>query len=438
MRDQDKALDDFFRRKLADREIGYEESHWEAAQELIAADERQRRRKLIIWVFLAFMLCTSLGVGLWAWNRGATPPQHEKVTQSPPPTPLATPPSLSKELPPSHSMDSAVLLPRSSGPAFAQSKAASPSIPTIDSETKSEKSTYKPENLSPSSTQERTAPFPDSTQLEGSFTPATHLNALTQFEKSGNQSPISQGYSSQLDSIHRSIHFPTPLLPPLSSSDKPLAQSLQCPTSPPVRSLSVIVGTNVSRGLENGQMARAMYTSHPVLGVGYRHGLNHHFSLQGRLLYEGRGGLNADTSLTSRRYSFGLEEEQTLVSPKRLHYLSAPITLQYHPIGSHTLTVGLNPAWMFNSSSSIQTVTRNSFGEEQVRQESSWGYNEGFQAFDLGITMGYTYYLGKGFNLGSEVHWGLRDLTRPNYFNNPAIDRNIQIRFILSYDLLKF
>ena len=433
MREQDKALDEFFRRKLADREIGYEESHWEAAHDLIVADEQKRRRRAFLLVFLCLAMVVGLGWGTWKYatvSESQPQPlariQHldesaeraingsdDNAISSQQPLPSLTPAPIQKEAEKGKSTASGVRKQRAQNV-----KTSDVEVTTLRSSAVEKNRKLEPSLAVSAQQVEETESTPAAT-FEALDIDRNRAMAQTLTRLTPAQSLIPTG------DIHLSA---SPTVPQNPSLRKPYSS----------RQLSLIVGSNISRGLENGQATRAMFSSHPVLGVGYRHGLNPKFSLHARLLYEGRGGLNADTSLTSIRYSFGFEEEQILVSPKRLHYLSAPLFLQYHPTGRHSLTLGINPAWMFNSSGVIQRATKNTFGQGEVLSEVSWGYKQGFQSFDLGIATGYSYYLGKGITLGGEVHWGLRDLTRNDYFRNSARDQNLQFRLLLSYDLIRF
>ncbi|MCB0794877.1 MAG: hypothetical protein KDB88_09080 [Flavobacteriales bacterium] len=60
-----EAFDRIFRRKFNERQPAFQEAHWEAMQELIAADERRRRRGFF-WAAIAGVLLTAGGAAWWA------------------------------------------------------------------------------------------------------------------------------------------------------------------------------------------------------------------------------------------------------------------------------------------------------------------------------------------------------------------------------------
>lgn len=207
----------------------------------------------------------------------------------------------------------------------------------------------------------------------------------------------------------------------------------------PRHQVGLIFGANLSPGLKNGADQRAGWSTHPLVGVRYAYRLQPRLALSAGAQVQGRGGLNAGRSYESLTYGFGYEREITTLIPQRAYFLNIPLLAQYQIKGPHTLHLGLSYARLLGAQVAKEVYQEDSFSLRLGGESANdWGITQGIARQDLGILLGYGYYLGKGWHLGWETQYGLNDLTPDSFYQNQTIDHNLQIRVHLTYDLIRY
>ena len=102
------------------------------------------------------------------------------------------------------------------------------------------------------------------------------------------------------------------------------------------------------------------------------------------------------------------------------------------------VSLGVEPSWL----AGVRTRVQESSIEDGVvtsgPSESTWGYPQGYQRWDVALQAGYHYYLGQGLRIGTVASYGLRDLTDNSYFTRGLNDRQLNWRIWLDYDLRTF
>lgn len=74
-------MDQFFKKKLSERQYEYQEAYWEEAERLIKQREGRRRRAFWWWGFVAALLLIGIGVavGEYGWSQHDNRPAYEAV-----------------------------------------------------------------------------------------------------------------------------------------------------------------------------------------------------------------------------------------------------------------------------------------------------------------------------------------------------------------------
>lgn len=427
MSDRD-PLDDFLKKKLADRQYAFKESYWEAAEQLIEADRGKKKRKgfLIWWMGgLGTLVILLLGIGVWSWfsSRHIEPIASKEsletvskqsfpivVLDSCPPEPVfvQSPSSSSSDLGiPAHhspSKHSTLATAHSSTIKISGDLKNDPDIPIHDSQD----SSLIIEQLDDIVTEEQSLPIGQLLKpkdiAEMSHGDVYRLHARSFSLKHSIQS----SFHKPAVSIHRKVNL-----------------------------VGIRIALDAAQGLSNDS-ARKGNSFLPYIALDYARVLHPRFKLHTGIGYVQRGQLQSDQYYRSTNYGFGFETVLTTISPQKLHFLEVPLYGEWKIKARHSLMMGGSLLQLMNVSSQISSRTQDDFGISNGQAESTWGYKQGFISRDVSLMVGYKYYLGSGFHLDLRSQYGLRDLTEQSFFENQSFDRNIRVQIGLSYDFLNF
>ena len=396
-----RELDDFIRKKLSEREpAAFDPAYWAAAEALIAA-EAPRRRRVAWWWWLTGGLCLLLPLALWGlWSpaSGADPAAPSAGLHMRPLPPVTQLPARVTPLP------AAAETPRKAQPAPAR-----PSRPATQAHLGAGQSTPTGASSLPTRA-------------------VTSLDAARSAAHGDRPRAAWRG----LDSMPVEAYL-------LVTGGKGLPQqrsALRLDGRWRRHTLFAEGGALLAPGW--GEAGAAFPASSPLLGLGYSLGLSSHLRLRTGLRYSARGGLDSDSTYRRTRYAFGFETEATRIDPQRLHTLAVPLTLEWRVRGTHYVHLGLEQAWLLNASARVTTQTLNEAGVTPTGSRRAWGYRQGFRRWNPALTLGYSRYLGQGLHLGMQARYGWRDLSDPAFFQNNRLDRDLQLRLILTYDIFNF
>lgn len=201
-------------------------------------------------------------------------------------------------------------------------------------------------------------------------------------------------------------------------------------------SLGITVGTQLAPAWRGGQTGQPSIS--PVIGGYYRYALSPNIRLQTGLLYQQRSNLNRDTTFTSLEFGFGRTENSTTLSSKSLHFASLPITAEFAIGNRQSISIGVEPSLLLGVRTNVENVLNAEGQTSSSEPETTWNYPQGYRSWDVSIQAGYHYYLGQGLRIGTVASYGLRDLTDNAYFTQGWIDRQLNWRVWLEYDLKTF
>lgn len=216
-----------------------------------------------------------------------------------------------------------------------------------------------------------------------------------------------------------------------------------CPVLPPSHQFKIglIAGLNTSLGFQNGNDNRAKTSLDPSIGfrLTYRHSMISRWRTDIEAIYFSRSALNAQVGYDSISYGFGSTIISRSIDVEELHYISLPILATYQYNKKHAFMGGLSFSYLLNAQSQTSgnvtefTATNENILAEPTTQE--WGYTTAFNRFDVGATLGYDYEVQKGWKVGARFNYGLRDITKNNIFDNNIFDNNISLRLVMTCDL---
>ncbi|MEX0968441.1 MAG: outer membrane beta-barrel protein [Bacteroidia bacterium] len=197
--------------------------------------------------------------------------------------------------------------------------------------------------------------------------------------------------------------------------------------------IGITGGFHVIRGFENGGNRAITSAANPIVGIYFGRLINYFLSINTELNYTSRAGLNADTTMQGKHYSFGLHQEEISVDIKRLHYLELPVYAELRTGGRYSVLAGMQGTYLLNTSGNVERKV--SYATEPTQQsiEPAWGYTKGFNNYDLQLTIGCKMIMNERASILLRSHYGLLDITSDGHFNNTSVDRNLGLKFLFRY-----
>jgi hypothetical protein len=395
-----EPMDDFFKKKLEERDVPFNEAHWAAAQQLL--EQQQARRRAIWWWWTG---CTSIALAvvvfiiLPAWwtpspylpnpslKAFPIPEKQEMAASGRQPVKAPAPPSLNLDDPPT---------------AVARREKA-PANPAKTTTAAASEPTGQPASVPPSAAE------PIASNL-GSVA----INAAT------------------VDSV---VTIPavqqTPLtpLPALAFSIETAADSPAALPATPVKS----AGKWHASTLMGGSIHPTEGKAGPVLGIRVSYAIAHRYSLYAEALYRARpvAPSLAQRSL-QQQFGFGLNERAYELQATGLHYADANLGAAYR-FSRHTVYAGGGLSYLAGARGQLRRATKaesaSGFAPQQTTEEG-WIDTEALPGFRLRAQAGYEYRLLPRLGLHLRAQYRVGADASPL-----ALDAPLSIDVMLNYSL---
>jgi hypothetical protein len=127
-------------------------------------------------------------------------------------------------------------------------------------------------------------------------------------------------------------------------------------------------------------------------------------------------------------FSFGLENNQTVIVTKHISYVEIPVNIHYNVVKNHYVNAGVTFAYAIQASSDVTNA-------DQDKSQTEYGYLNALNRKDIQLSIGYSYMAGKKWIVTSAYQYGLMDISTNAQFKSNSIDRNSGIRITLGYKL---
>ncbi len=200
---------------------------------------------------------------------------------------------------------------------------------------------------------------------------------------------------------------------------------------------SVEAGANYMYGWQNPG-TRDASGFNPVIGVNYFNNFKPKMSLTFGIQYTSVSKLNYST-YTSRvsRFAFGEENNVTVFTPVKLHYLIVPLRFNYSLNVMNSVGIGCNIAYLLNVESDVETYTEKLNAKSNQVLSKTTGYTEGFKKYDTQISAFYKRRLYPNLALNVEMFYGFTDIKDNTLFKSNVFERNTGVKLTLVYNFLK-
>ncbi len=417
----EKQLDDFLKRKLQERQHEMKPGYWAAAQELIDAQADQPKKKRRgWWLLLILLIGSSVGFGYWLNHR-----YLEQVAQTP-------------ELSLKNKENSY----KANSTPTPQAEALNPlSMVTSENKVASSNLIRSTSNSNGSSFdaganhghgEESISMVEEQDQLIAKEGPFKKLRAAL-LKDTTLSAQIEGTEKLDLGSVYALKDHSAWLTQ--NNLEHLAVQSDEVGGRPVRHYLDVEAGLSLIQNWDNVSANASGFHQSPTLGFTYGYALRPGARIQTGIRYQSRAGLDSDTTFVNRNFGFGLIDTLSRVSPQRLHQVAIPLLIDLRVHNRHYLRAGLQANVLLDASGRLIKSQATEAGVTEFSNESRWGYRQGFQPWDVNVSLGYHYYLGRGWRLGLTGLYGLRDQTREEFFGNGQVNRQVELRVQLSYNL---
>lgn len=203
------------------------------------------------------------------------------------------------------------------------------------------------------------------------------------------------------------------------------------------RRISMEIGTNYLFGWKDGDK-RDGAGFNPLISLQYYHELSKKIALSLGVQYSSINHLN-NTSHTSTttRLKFGEEVDATVVSALNMHYLYAPLKINYRFNRNNSLALGYTLAYLLDVESRVETYTTRLDYASTPNVSTSRGYSSGFNPYDGQISVAYRRRFYSQWYVNAELYFGLFDIKDNVVYKLNNFERTSGFKLSLGINLWK-
>ncbi|MDX5326526.1 MAG: PorT family protein [Bacteroidota bacterium] len=195
-------------------------------------------------------------------------------------------------------------------------------------------------------------------------------------------------------------------------------------------SIFLVAGANIASAwtgnLESGPQGPAFY-----LGVHARQYVQNAWFLELGVDYSARQGINSTYSSSEVTYDFGYRKTTDISHGRMGHFLELPI-LFGKGFGRHDISIGPRVSYMASMSSEVERKVETDFSTSWS-SFNSHSYQDPYRKWDVGLSLSYEYSLNPNLGIQVSGYYGLLDQTRDQLIGVEQFDRNLYLRFGLTY-----
>jgi hypothetical protein len=179
----------------------------------------------------------------------------------------------------------------------------------------------------------------------------------------------------------------------------------------------------------------------PVLGVGITHFFNQKWSFNTGLHYSMISHLENYSTNSVAGYSFGSNVQVYSFRQRKLHYIGAPLLVQYHVNEKNAIFAGGSISYLFNNKIQVdayQVYAVTSNAVQSYTAPTTNTYTGYYNIIDASVIMGYRRKIGAHFTVAPAFYFGLADIKKDTAFGLFQFERNSGFKLVLSYTIFDF
>ena len=410
-------LDNFYNKKLQNREFEFKDSYWEDAEQLIIADEKKRKGSWYFWLLGLFLLLVTGGIILSSNNTDQAPLNENNKTKQKSAIVIEN-----SDSDPKNANLSLANVPSSIKKTVVQNETESQELnPKIDASD----DLFKKQSASSKTNYPTTSPSKIIEIPENELKNAGSKTKSIQVKE--NNSTVQPDGVMNENSIEKTIqkerikHVAS--LSPITTN----LELLENPAYAELKKVKLPKEKKFAFGITaSGLIYPAVKNEKNWIGFSAGALAKHHFTrklaLNAEILYTYRSGtFNISSSSTQTKFGFGKRVITYLHKPENLHFLELPIYVQYK-VGKHRFEAGGMAGYLFGvrgrieKQSSLYPWERSDENDfESENYASGWIAKDGFNSLNVSGLIGYKYRLSDGFLIGLRGVYRFGDLTQKSF-----------------------
>ncbi len=163
-------------------------------------------------------------------------------------------------------------------------------------------------------------------------------------------------------------------------------------------------------------------------GIGYTYLLQKKWSIQGLLALTFYKGINTEIRVSKIKYRYGRINEDFILHPSTQYQVQLPIQLKYRITPKHQFAAGFGLSFGLGLSGEVKEFEKATF-------KKTFGYNAGYLNEDVFLQANYYYQIKPNIALTCMYQQGLRDMSKNDFFANSLLDKLIRIQAGISYNM---
>lgn len=429
-------LDNLYNKKFQNREFEFKDSYWEAAEQLIIVDERNRRKGRYFWFFGMLIFLIAGGVLSWIGLKNAGKIETQSaILESMSQKQISVARSPEQNINPQAEINSTTK--NDAELNIARSNSETPfnqaGLPLKNSNQRLEK---------------------NDSGFSKSGVPSKALNQIIEPENVIQSIPQSVHQNETV--LNKNMGNPT-TENPVENAEKPevsivsglapiatIWNEIETPGYPELKKQATPKNNPFSFGLTASALIypakndekRWIGASFGVVG---EYNLLNYLSLNAELLYTLRSGTFGTTSGTIQTiYSFGKKTIEYSLYPENLHFLEVPVYVQYKT-GKHGIEGGLTFSYLAGIRGNIEKQTSlfpwERTGEDDFSRENQsagWVAKDDFNSFNASLLLGYRYYLSQKIAIGLRSNYRFGELLKNTENQEQAFPESGPLHFNIS------
>jgi len=418
-----RQLDDFFKKKLDEQELPFNEAHWLAAQDLIDGQQQKRRS---IWWWRMGCLTVAIGVVIfllipnWSAEDAFVAKQEQPAEKDSVQSSLDT-----KATPPS----STEALPEASLPSQANRQTEQPA--SANESAASTAATSAPCTATQLSIPPAQVPSPKGVEPAAQVSTTSPPIAATSKEQATSRpSAAAETLPAETDSTTRQVA--EALLPIPTLAFELAEKESEFPTEAAAVSLSQ--GRWKLSTLLGGTLSPSEPQVDPVLGLRLERTLGEQLGIYAETVYRSQAFRRmTPASSVQEQYGFGLRQEAYALEASSLHYVDLNMGLTYHYLRQH-YHLGAGASYLLGARGALNqniTVETTRFPSGPSTIEEGWVAKDGLRDWAFRLQGGYEYYLLPTLSLGMQLQYRLNPVMEAD----SKVSGPFSVDFMIKYSL---
>lgn len=175
----------------------------------------------------------------------------------------------------------------------------------------------------------------------------------------------------------------------------------------------------------------------PAVGLQYRFMPTDVFGFETGLELSFQNGMDVVHELTQIDYGLTKQERLFTLEPKLGVFLDIPLRVTFQASARNAWSLGGRLQMLLDTKGTLTEFEVNDSMLNQTSSITQFGYKQGLNQLNFALELAYNLQLTEKFSIGSELIWGISDITSNDFFNMERNDYNRGININIIYNFFK-